>query len=351
MATTRVVRLSLGSGVGNTGKENRTERHYASFFDCHYLSRGVALHRSLDRHSTPYKHWILCLDDETFSILSLLQLPHARLVRLSELECAYPALLQAKPTRSQLEYYWTCGPAFLLYVFERWPSVTMLTYVDADIFFFSDPSPIFAELGDGNIWLVEHRFPSDTVRRNEWSCRFNVGVLVFRRSEEGLACLQRWHVQCLEWCFDQHEPGRFGDQMYLNEWPELYGGVVISELPGVGSGFWNLDSYHFNGTGVDTNVDGYPLIYFHFTKLAQLSNWLYLQRRLGSYGQHLTGRVKSDIYAPYIRELRVAGKMVRDVSGRSDTYGTLRFSDGWLHAIIEMLCWRSHIAMIGRMVL
>jgi hypothetical protein len=43
--------------------------------------------------------------------------------------------------------------------------------------------------------------------------------------------------------------------------------------------------------------------------------------------------------------------MIRDVSGTTGAAGTLRFNDGWLPAVIEMLCYRSHIAMIGPVVL
>jgi hypothetical protein len=330
---------------------NQTERHYASLFDRHFLSRGVALHRSLERHSNPCQHWILCLDDETFHVLSLLGLPQARLIRLSELESANPTLLQAKVTRTSLEYYWTCGPAFLLFLLEQSPSPSMVTYVDADIFFFNDPGPIFAEMGDGNVWLVEHRFAADRSQGYDWAGRFNVGVLVFRRSDAVLACLRRWHAQCLEWCFDRHEPSRFGDQLYLNEWPDRYPGVIVSELPGVGVAYWNLDRYDFDRGGAVPTVDRHPLLYFHFSKVVRLTDWLYLQRRLGSYGQHLTRRVKRAVYAPYIGELQAARHAIRCLDERVDPAGTLRFSDGWFESLAELLRYQAFIATIGPMTL
>ena len=92
---------------------------YATYFDRHYLIRGLALYRSLLRHSPPFRLWILCLDEETFTILSKLQFEHVELIRLSELERADPALLAVKPTRRGVEYYWTCTAAFLGHLFEH----------------------------------------------------------------------------------------------------------------------------------------------------------------------------------------------------------------------------------------
>src|SRR5436309_7310877 len=92
--------------------------HYATYFDRHYLPRGLALYRSLVRHSPPFVLWVLCLDDETHRVLSLLRLPGVNLVPLAVLERADPALLQVKPQRRTYEYFWTCGPAYLVHLLQ-----------------------------------------------------------------------------------------------------------------------------------------------------------------------------------------------------------------------------------------
>src|SRR5215211_7803733 len=124
-----------------------------------------------------------------------------------------------KPTRQSVEYYWTCGPAFLAYVFDRQPTIELLTYLDADLFFFGDPLPLYQELAGGSVLLIEHRYASSACHRaSDWGT-YNVGLLAFRRTSVGIACLRLWREQCLGWCFCRHEPGRFGDQMYLDTSP------------------------------------------------------------------------------------------------------------------------------------
>ena len=52
--------------------------------------------------------------------------------------------------------------------------------------------------------------------------RFCVQFMTFRRTTPGLEVLRSWQAQCIEWCFARYEPGRFGDQKYLDNWPMTF---------------------------------------------------------------------------------------------------------------------------------
>jgi hypothetical protein len=289
--------------------------HYATYFDRHYLSRGLALYQSLVRQSPPFVLWVLCLDDETFRTLSLARLDHVKLLELTELEQAHPALLYAKPGRDVVEYYWTCGPAFILYLFQRESDIQLLAYLDADLFFFGDPSALHRELKQRSILLVEHRFSPATFAARAPKGIYNVGLILFRRTSVALACLEWWSKRCIEWCFNRVEPGHFGDQKYLDEWPSRFGEVAVSAHVGAGLGPWNVGNYRYRYEGDSVTVDGDPLIFYHFNRLRVINRWLYDP---GLWRNHIKmdPLVKRHIYVPYVRELRAAGDVICSAGGK-----------------------------------
>ncbi len=315
--------------------------HYATYFDRHFLTRGLTLYRSLVRRSPPFVLWVLCLDEETHWTLSRLRPAGVELIPLAELELEDPALLRARPGRRPLEYYWTCGPAFLLHVLERRPGLAALTYLDADLAFFGDPSPLYAELADGSVGVFENRRPpvAHPRERAEYASfgNYNVGLVAFRRTADGLACLRWWRERCLEWCFDRAEPGRFADQKYLDEWPARFGGVRALRHAGGGVGPWNLASHRFRRVGGRVWVDRDPLIFYHFARFRTVTAWLY-DTGTWRHGRRLPWTVRRHVYVPYARGLRAAGELIRGVGGRVDPVDDVdlgRYTAPWLRRMVR----------------
>lgn len=274
-------------------------RHYCTYFDQNYLLRGLTVYRSLVRHGGPLVFWVLCLDDASFDTLQRLAVENIRPVRLAELEEADPALLAARGNRSRIEYYFTLSPAWPLYLLRTFPEIELLTYVDSDVFFYSSPEPIFRELGEGSVAIVGHRFP-DTLRHLEVHGVFNVGFLTFRNDERGRARLGEWRRQCLEWCYDRVEPGRFADQKYLDAWLSL-SGVHVVEHKGANVAPWNWSRYRIERQGEGATVDGQPLIFFHFHGLKLVNRWL-LQPSESGYPV-MPWSLRRHFYEGYLREL------------------------------------------------
>jgi len=43
--------------------------------------------------------------------------------------------------------------------------------------------------------------------------------------------LNYFRKQCIEWCYNRSENGRYGDQLYMNDWPDKYEKVgIISNI-------------------------------------------------------------------------------------------------------------------------
>lgn len=276
-------------------------RYYCTYFDSHFLPRALALHASLRRHGGEFRLWALCMDDASYQRLQELALPDVEPIRLGDFETGDIALAQARGNRSALEYYFTCTPTLPLYVMAHHPDVDLITYLDADLYFYSSPEPLFAELGEASIGIIPHRF-SARVQDRERCGIFNVGWISFRRDAQGLACLHHWREQCLEWCYARWEDGRYADQKYLDVWPELYSHLRILSHPGANLGPWNLAGRRISDHGGEITVDGQPLIFYHFTSFMRVAPWLY-NTNLSSWRVRPNAVVRRRIVAAYIAEL------------------------------------------------
>src|SRR4030095_7200894 len=133
-------------------------RHFCTYFDHRYLSRGLAMYRSLSDHCPSARLWVLCLSDECYRVISHLGLPRIIPIALEDFERGDDGLQKAKTNRSPVEYYFTCTPSLAQWVLNHDPNVDLITYVDSDLYFFSDPEPIFQEMGDRSIAVIAHRF-------------------------------------------------------------------------------------------------------------------------------------------------------------------------------------------------
>jgi hypothetical protein len=99
------------------------------------------------------------MDRECYNILSQIKLSNVRLIALEEFEVSDKELLAAKENRTLIEYYFTRTPSLLLFIFDASPEVGCVIYLDADLFFFGNPEPIFEEIGDYSVAIVSYRFP------------------------------------------------------------------------------------------------------------------------------------------------------------------------------------------------
>jgi hypothetical protein len=283
---------------------NRTKitSHYCTYFDSRYLSRGLSLYNSL-RKATPSFHlWILCLDDICYDAICALKLTDATPLRLTEIERADLEFLSIKNSRSLLEYYFTSTGVFMSFLFKKVLDIDILTYIESDIFFFSDPAFLLDQFHDASVQIVPHRYSERNRSLEKWG-KYNVGWVTFRRDKAGLSCLSWWRESCIAWCYDRLEGDRFADQKYLDRFPKDFSRVQIVDHVGVNVAPWNLDTGRLSRA-----EDGallfceQPLIFFHFHKLRQIAPGLW-RTRLSDYGARLDRLTRDCLYLPYIRGL------------------------------------------------
>jgi len=280
-------------------------RYYATLFDSAYLSRGLALYDSLKLHSSAFHLYIFAFDSITDQILRTLKLENVTVISLIEFES--PELINVKQERSKAEYCWTCTPSVILYVLENF-NVAECTYIDSDLYFYSDPSVLILEMEEAgkNVLITEHGFSFfPGLFEIKRAGRFCVQFMTFRNEESSLRILEKWRLQCIDWCYARYEDGKFGDQKYLEEWPKLYQNIHVLKHPGGGIAPWNILRYGFNNSeGLlkgrkKSNGTVFNLIFFHFQYVKPLDNGFY---DLGWY--FLPTLVKELFYIPYLNKLK-----------------------------------------------
>lgn len=259
------------------------------------------MYQSLKRHTgVPFTLWILCFDKVTYDILNSLRLPGIRLITERDFEQDDEALVCAKASRTRVEYYWTCTPSLPLYIFRKDPTINVLSYLDADTFFFSSPVAIADELGERSILIVPHDYSKEFEGHAD-SGIYNVGIMAFRNDNDGVACLSWWRERCIEWCYWRHENGLIGDQAYLNDWPQRFENVAVSSNPGINAAPWNIAKYGINCKGDGrVFVNERVLVCYHFHSLKICTSRLIY---LTGFNVSLPTALLSMIYRPYIDNL------------------------------------------------
>jgi len=283
---------------------------FCTLFDKNYLNRGLSLYTSLLNHCVSFRLWILCMDDDTRDILEKMNLTNAKLVKMEEFE--NKNLLIAKTNRDRGEYCWTCTSNFTFYVLKNNPEMQMIAYLDSDLFFYSSPDPIYQEFGQNSIMIIPHRFPPHKFQRQaEKNGIYNVGMLIFRNDENGRACLDWWRQQCLNWCYRIPEPGKFGDQKYLEQFPILFKNVHILQHKGANLAPWNIKNYSISHCGDQTFVDNDILIFYHFFsdfKIYPPSSYL---PPIPPSHYNKKSIAKTYIYLPYIKIMNESLKKIQ----------------------------------------
>ncbi len=272
--------------------------NFCTLFDSNYLNYGLALLESLQKNCANFHLYIFAFDEIAEEKLKSLSLKNVTVISLKEFEDE--KLLAIKPSRSKGEYCWTCTPSTVLYVLEKF-KVASCTYVDADLYFFSDPKILIDELAEKSVSIISHRY-TKKYDQSAISGKYCVQFMTFKNDESGLEVLNWWRDRCIEWCYAKPEDGKFGDQKYLDDWLERFNSVCELQNLGGGVAPWNVQQYElflengkvFGKEKISKKI--FPIIFFHFHGFKFLEK--NKVRLTGNY--EIAKAIKALIYKPYI---------------------------------------------------
>jgi len=312
--------------------------HFVTLFDSLFVPQGLALHQSMERHAGNYILWILCIDDAVYDVLTKLKLPNVKLLKLSLLETE--ELKQVKQGRSSVEYCWTTTPFTLKFVFEEDSSADRVTYLDADLWFRKSPSPIFQEFDNSgkDVLITDHAYAPE-YDLSEKSGQYCVQFITFTR-EGGETVRKWWEDRCIEWCFARYENGKYGDQKYLDDWPERFP-EKVHVLSNQG---WTLAPWNANRFPYSNGI----FWHFHGLRLTEKQSKLMIQLTTSYSIPPIT---RKQIYESYIEDLRIAIEIMKNhgfkpkLQQKYRTFGRLK---GVLKGIKQQL-WRFNHELVSKL--
>ena len=231
-------------------------RHYFTYFDSNYSPFGLSLYESLILHSPAFTLHIFCLDSFVHKHLLSLDLSFIQVYLVEDI--LPPHLLSIKSSRSYKEFIWSLTPFYPIYLFQTIPTLSTLTYLDADLYILNDLEYIYSGFHKSglSILLTPHSFSpfTDIAHLSGYFC---VQFLIFHSSSLGF--LSDWlNLTSTSTSTSlSREDHIFGDQYYLTTLYSKFKDQIYILSPSIAICLapWNLNRFpvseavlmHFHG--------------------------------------------------------------------------------------------------------
>ena len=232
-------------------------KNFCTLFDSYYIHKGIALYLSMEKVCNDFTLYVMAFDEESYNKLKSFSFQNI-VIEYESGDFLSDEIKAAKAERKRNEYCWTCGSNVTYYFIEKY-KLDNITYLDADMMFFSSPDIVFEELKPYSVGLSPHF--ADTSLYG----KFCVEFCYFKNDQTGIDALKWWKDCCLDWCYDRYEDGKFGDQRYLDMMPIKFHGVHSIENRGVGVAKWNMREYKFlDNNRIEYEGKAYDVCFYHF---------------------------------------------------------------------------------------
>ena len=274
---------------------------FCTLFDSYYMPQGLTMIYSLLKVNPNCFIYVVAMDEDCYKLLKKTVNNRVSIINLNEVENKYPQLKKTKTHRTKPEYYFTSKGFICHYIIQKEKQIDSVTYLDSDLYFFSDPQSIFDELKEASVGITKHNFHWLSLHQQKYG-KFNAGWITFKTTTEGLKCLEEWMVDCSNWCFGYLDGQKYGDQKYLDSWGEKYKSVKVIKTKGANLAPWNIKKYSIKTKGNQILIDEDILIFYHFSKLYQVNSNQF-KTNLNRFFVSIGGIIKDKIYLPYLTKL------------------------------------------------
>lgn len=265
-------------------------KHVTTCSDYRYMKKGIAMCKSILKHTKDVTIHYLCLDEKVYS-----ELPFMKGVKKYRLrDIGYNQQL----TNHKLNHYnyfcWCCASFFTKSIVSM-VAPKSITYIDADIYFYKSLDVIHEAIGDKSVGLFRHRqWP---MNEEHIEGKFNVGVVYFA-GEEGFKLLRWWSDAVLYKLYPKY--ATCGDQKYLDAFPDMCNNVFIDgDIGHSAAWLWQLyDLSKLDEGKIIWNGEEQDLVFNHFSQF-EVTNSGYIPSTA-----HMVYSNNNKVYEhPYLKEL------------------------------------------------
>ncbi len=292
---------------------------FCTIFNHEYLSRALAMYASLKKNCDSFHVYAYVLDDVCLRYFQTGDFPNLTILPIAVAEDA--ELLKVKKERTLGEYCWTCTPSLILCTIQKY-NLKHCTYVDADLYFFQNPKILVQEMGDDSVLITPHNFSTEYKSALRFG-KYCIQFMTFKNDEYAMKALRWWREACMNWCYNRLEDGKFGDQLYLDDWLTRF--EKIHELQQEGSfAPWNnltFDIVEENGQKILVNkktLRRSPLVFYHFhgfkfieERYRIFNTYLFKIRKIDYGSFTISKETEKALYNPYIEHLRNKSAMLK----------------------------------------
>lgn len=279
---------------------------FCTLFDSNYLDKGLVMLQSLRRHCNS-RIYVLAMDEKCSEILTKENIEDLCLITLDEF--LDDELRRCRDNNSHGIFCWSCTAALVCYIFDRYHE-KIATYIDADLFFYTNPDILLMELINSgkSVQIIRHNFKKglDSYLQEKISGTYCVQFNSFINNEYARTILNEWKEQTLGNCSIESRVG-YGDQQYLDAWPIKYQNHVnILENMGAGIAPWNFERYSaIPGDLTKVCLDGQyivPIVFYHFHNVINIDR---KQVNIHIYERSLCvdSVLIKYIYIPYLKRI------------------------------------------------
>lgn len=311
---------------------------FTTLFNSYYICKGITMYESLSQTCDDFHLYVFAYDEKSYTFLQQKGYPNVTVISLVELETYFPQLLGVKSERTLAEYCWTTTSFTISYCLENF-EIDHCIYIDADLYFISNPRVLVDELRDDDVMITEHQY-TPCYDHSATSGKYCVQFIVVKNNKNGRSVMDWWKNACYQWCYNRYEDGKFGDQKYLDDWTTRFEKIHVLQHLGILAP-WNVQQYTLNtkcGTllareNCKNNIF-HPVVYhFHYFRCNRLLGLV--EYIFGPY--KLSKEVLQYIYMPYMLRVGHVHRFLREYGFTDDELG---------YAKIDEPNWRKPLHLI-----